>query len=70
MPNVFKQKREEMNLRQGEIAKRIGVSRVTVNNWEMGKSFPRRRMHRKVAKVYGVDAQELARQSLAAGTLL
>lgn len=37
---IFKQRRQELNLTQQAVADTLQVSRQTVSNWENGKNFP------------------------------
>lgn len=44
---------------QKEVAKKIGVSKVTVNRWESGAVFPQPLYCRKLCKLFGLDFEEL-----------
>ena len=37
---ILKEKRRECNIRQGELAEKIGVHPQTVSKWERGKMLP------------------------------
>lgn len=47
--------RKNANLTQMEAAKEIGVSNVTLCNWENGKSFPNAQQIDRICKVYGLS---------------
>lgn len=44
---------------QKELAELVGVSEMTISNWETGKTSPSIRLWRKVADVLGVAMQDL-----------
>lgn len=46
--------RRDAGLSQAELARRIGFSRASVNQWEHGVSQPRMGTVRKLAEVFGV----------------
>jgi transcriptional regulator with XRE-family HTH domain len=52
--------REHLKLTQGELAKRLGKSRATVNQYETGKIDPPLRMVDKIANILAVDPSILA----------
>lgn len=56
---TLKAARVNANLTQTEAAKRIGVTRDTISNWETGKSSPNVRMVKVIEKVYGVPYDSL-----------
>ena len=61
----FREKRLErrrwgMKWNQGAVAKRIGVSRVTYNQWENGIAYPTRYHLRKIVSSFYLDEQEEA----------
>jgi len=37
---ILKEKRNELNLTQQEVADHLNVTRQTISNWEVGKSYP------------------------------
>lgn len=37
---ILREKRKELNLTQQEVAEQLNVTRQTVSNWEVGKSYP------------------------------
>lgn len=37
---ILKEKRKELNLTQQEVADQLNVTRQTISNWEVGKSYP------------------------------
>lgn len=44
---------------QKELAEMVGVSEMTVSNWETSKTAPSIRLWKKVANVLGVAMQDL-----------
>lgn len=44
---------------QKELAELVGVTEVTVSNWETGKTSPSIRLWKKLASVLGIAMQEL-----------
>ena len=55
----IKELREEMQLTQTELAKRIGNSQRNVSNWETGASEPDIQTIVRLADVFGVSIDEL-----------
>ncbi len=49
----IKKLREKFGLTQGGLAKKIGASRVSVNNWENGKTRPNNMAKRSLAQLDG-----------------
>ena len=47
--------REARGLSVGALAKQIGVSVLTVQNWENGRSMPRQRSRRRLTSLLGTD---------------
>ena len=59
MKNRLKVARAEMDLTQGELAERIGVTRQAVNSIELGKYVPSTVLALKMAKLFGKPVEEL-----------
>lgn len=55
----LKAARVNANLTQSEAAKKIGVTRDTISNWETGKSSPNVQKFQIIEKVYGVSYDRL-----------
>lgn len=53
--------REKMGLSQEEAAWRLGTDMRTISNWETGKNLPQGRLLPKLAQVYGLSPDKLAR---------
>ena len=51
--------RENLELTQAEIARRLGISRAGVNAWEMGLSVPSTQYVVELAKIFGVSTDYL-----------
>ncbi len=59
MKNKLKVARAEMDLTQGELAEKIGVTRQAVNSIELGKYVPSTVLALKMAKLFGKPVEEL-----------
>ncbi len=59
LKNRIKVLRAEKNLTQEELAKKIGVSRQTINSIEKGKYVPSVLIALKMAEVFGVNVEEI-----------
>ena len=55
----IKELRGKVGLTQKQLAKRIGVTRATVNSWEMALSAPSCCYLAELSKVFGVSADYL-----------
>lgn len=56
---MFKKMRKKAGLTQQEAGKRLGVHQSTVALWEAGKTLPRGRLLKEVAKLYGCSEGDL-----------
>ncbi len=59
MKNRLKVARAEMDLTQEELAKRIGVSRQSINAIESGRYVPSAVLALKMAQVFGKPVEEI-----------
>ena len=59
MKNRLKVARAEIDLTQEELAKRIGVSRQTINAVESGRYVPSMVLALKMAQVFGKPVEEI-----------
>ncbi len=59
MKNKIKIQRAIHNLTQDDLAKKIAVSRQTINTMESGKYVPSTVLALKMAKLFGVPVEEL-----------
>lgn len=59
MKNRLKVARAELNITQGELAEKIGVTRQAVNSIELGKYVPSTVLALKMAKLFGKSVEEL-----------
>ncbi len=57
---TIKEIRKQMGMKQLELARIIGVTPVTVYNWERGKYEPSAEYLRKVARALGVSMDDIA----------
>lgn len=60
---VLKQHRVECKMTQEFVAETIGVSRQAVSKWESGASDPSTTNLMALAKLYGVDAEDLLKET-------
>ena len=51
---TLKAARVNANLNQYQAAKKLGVSRETISNWENGKSSPSTAKFKDIERVYGI----------------
>lgn len=59
MKNKIKVQRAIHNLTQDDLAKKIAVSRQTINTMESGKYVPSTVLALKMARLFGVPVEEL-----------
>ncbi len=59
MKNKIKVQRAIHNLTQDDLAKKIAVSRQTINTMESGKYVPSTALALKMARLFGVPVEEL-----------
>ena len=59
MKNRIKVARAEVNITQGELAEKIGVTRQAVNSIELGKYIPSTLLALKMAQYFGKTVEEL-----------
>ena len=59
MENHLKRHREEHGWSQGELARRLGVSRQTINAVETDKYDPSLPLALRMAKLFGVNVPDL-----------
>ena len=52
--------REERGWTQLEVAYRLGVTPVTIYNWERGRTEPRASQLRQLARLFGVSMDDMA----------
>jgi putative transcriptional regulator len=58
MQNTIKVERAILNLTQGDLAKRIGVSRQTINSIEANRYVPSTVLALKLSEVFGKPVNE------------
>lgn len=54
--------RSQTKISQGDLAERLGVSRVTINRWECGATMPSKVNTIVLASLMDTDANELHKQ--------
>ncbi|MGB8344773.1 MAG: FxSxx-COOH system tetratricopeptide repeat protein [Ktedonobacteraceae bacterium] len=57
--NKLKQERVERNWTQGQVAEKIGTSRVNVSRWEHGRVLPDMHFRQQLCELFGKNAYEL-----------
>ena len=60
---VLKQHRVDCKMTQEFVAEALGVSRPAVSKWESGKSDPSTTNLMALAKLFGVEAEELLKEA-------
>jgi len=56
---TLKAARVNVGLTQAEAAKRLGISRSVIQNWERGKTFPDAMHLNKIENAYGVGYNDI-----------
>ncbi len=64
----IRQLREERGWTQLELAYRLGVTPVTIYNWERGRTEPRVSQFRQLARLFGVSMDDIALEEDLEGT--
>ena len=59
MAITLKAARVNAGLTQKEASEKLGISKVTLSNWETGKTSPRADQSRVLSEIYGVSLDEL-----------
>ena len=59
LPEKIKALREQMGMTQSVLAKRIGLTRASVNSWEMGVAVPSAAALVELSKIFHVSADYL-----------
>jgi len=59
MRNRLKVERAEMNITQGELAQKLGVTRQAVNSIELGKYIPSTLLALKISRFFGKNVNEI-----------
>ena len=57
-PKRIRELRVRAGLSQGELAEKIGVSQVTISNWETKRSAPRKEQSAKLGRILGLGLPE------------
>lgn len=59
MALTLKGARVNAGLTQKEAGEKLGVTSVTLSNWEKGKTFPKASQLVKIASLYGVRIEDI-----------
>jgi pSer/pThr/pTyr-binding forkhead associated (FHA) protein len=57
--DIFKNRRKELRLRQSDVAKKLGITSVTVGDYERGKSFPKMETLQDLCTLLDMDYEEM-----------
>lgn len=57
----IKERRQELDLTQAEVAEKLFVTRQAVSNWEHDKTYPDLNMLVKISNVYQISLDSLLR---------
>lgn len=56
---TLKALRANSNMKQSEVAQKLGISTTTWSKWENGKSFPDVAQVKEIEKLFGVDYDDI-----------
>ena len=56
---AIRARRQELGMRQLDLARAVGVTKSAVSQWELGETSPTYKMSLKVAKALGMNARDL-----------
>ena len=59
MAMTLKAARINVNLKQEDAAKALGITQDTLSNWENGKTFPNVPQIKKIEELYGLPYSEI-----------
>ena len=62
MKDIIKSKRLALGLSQENLAKQLGVERITVTQWEAGRNTPKTKMLQEIAKALKCSTDDLLKQ--------
>lgn len=62
MKDIIKSKRLVLGLSQENLAKQLGVKRITVTQWEAGRNTPKTKMLQEIAKALKCSTDDLLKQ--------
>ena len=63
---TLRELRQTHGYTQTDVARLIGVSHVTIINWEFGRSLPTKRHTNKLGRLYGLDDSAIYHSALEA----
>ena len=56
---TLKAARINLNLKQEDAAKKLGITQDTLSNWENGKTFPNVPQIKRIEELYGIPYSEI-----------
>lgn len=59
MAMTLKAARINLNLKQEDAAKKLGITQDTLSNWENGKTFPNVPQIKRIEELYGIPYSEI-----------
>lgn len=59
MAMTLKAARINLNLKQEDAAKMLGITQDTLSNWENGKTFPNVPQIKRIEELYGIPYSEI-----------
>lgn len=62
MKDIIKAKRLALGISQENLAKQLGVKRITVTQWEAGRNTPKTKMLQEIAKALKCSTDDLLKQ--------
>lgn len=62
LATILKQKRNELQMTQEEVAEKIHVSRQTISNWENGRNLPDINSLVLISEIYAISLDELMKR--------
>ena len=62
MKDTIKARRLALGLSQENLAKQLGVKRITVTQWEAGRNTPKTKMLQEIAKALKCSTDDLLQQ--------
>lgn len=62
--NKILELRKNNHITQEELAEKVGVSRQTISNWELGESSPDLKQSKELSKIFNISLDELVNNNI------